>query len=309
MEGCSQGTPVPLPVQRLTVGGVWVAALSRAQICSMVVEDCKARRDTPGCRRPARLLSSVNGHALSLAARDPGFRAALEQADLVHADGQAVVFASRLVRGPGIPERSATTDLIHDLSPICSAEGLSFFLLGGTEDVNARVAEALARLYPGLRIAGRRDGCFSQEQETEVCEQIDASGADILWAGLGKPLEQMFCVRNRDRLGVTWAITCGGTFRFVIGDYRRAPQWMQAAGLEWLFRALSNPRKLFWRYLTTNPHAVFLLATKTRRAAPGGGAAADMTSGGAPDNTGGAPPASWYRDPQEEDAVPEDGRR
>ena len=230
----------------------------------MVVADCNDRRRGSVPLPRARLLFSANGHALSLAARDKGFRVALEQADVIHADGQEIVFASRGIRGGGIPERSATTDLIHDLAPICAAEGLSFFLLGGTEDVNARCAEALARRYPGLKIAGRRNGYFAREEERGVCEEIGASGADILWAGLGKPLEQLFCARNRDELRVAWAITCGGTFRFVVGDYRRAPQWMQSAGLEWLYRMGDSPRGLLWRYLTTNPHALFLLATRTR---------------------------------------------
>jgi exopolysaccharide biosynthesis WecB/TagA/CpsF family protein len=283
-----------LAIPHLMVGGVRVAALSRSDICSIVVRDCTDRRDAAGFRRPTRLLFSANGHALSLAARNSELREALDQADLVHADGQAIVFASRCIRGPGIPERSATTDLIHDLSRICPAEGLSFFLLGGTEDVNARCAEALVRRYPGLTIAGRRNGYFHKEQEQEVCGEINASGADILWVGLGKPLEQLFCVRHRDDLRVAWAITCGGTFKFVVGDYRRAPRWMQSAGLEWLFRALSSPRKLLWRYITTNPHALFLLATKTR---------------GIPAFTSGPTSGSWYRDPTQEDTHPKAGSR
>ena len=155
---------VPSPVPHLIVGGVRVAPLSRSDICSMVVADCNDRRRGSVPLRPARLLFSANGHTLSLAARDKGFRDALEQADVIHADGQAIVFASRGIRGGGIPERSATTDLIHDLAPICAAEGLSFFLLGGTEDVNARCAEALVRRYPGLKIAGRRNGYFRQRR-------------------------------------------------------------------------------------------------------------------------------------------------
>ena len=83
-----------------------------------------------------------------------------------------------------------------------------------------------------------------------------------MWVGLGKPKEQLFCLRNRSALHATWAITCGGCFSFVTGDYRRAPRWMQHAGIEWLFRAMTNP-KLLWRYATTNPHAALLLATKT----------------------------------------------
>jgi len=283
-----------LAIPHLVIGGVGVAPLSRSEICTRVVRDCAKRRSRADLQRPVRLLFSVNGHALSLAARNPDLRDALDRADLVHADGQAIVFASACLRGPGIPERSATTDLIHDLSRVCSTEGLSFFLLGGTEDLNARCAEALVRLYPGLSIAGRRNGYFPQELEQVVCEEINASGADILWVGLGKPLEQLFSVRNRDRLRVAWAITCGGTFGFVAGDYRRAPHWMQSAGLEWLFRAATGPRRLKWRYLTTNPHALFLLATRTH-------ASSDRTEGRAL--------APWYRGPTQGDIDLGDGKR
>lgn len=283
-----------MPIPHLIVGGVRVAPLSRAEITSLVVGHSKDHREETHPRSPVRLLFSANGHALSLAARNREFRDALGRADLVHADGQAIVFVSKIAQDPGIPERSATTDLLHDLSPVCAAEGLSFFLLGGTEDVNARCAEALTRLYPGLAIAGRRDGYFSPEQEQEVCAAINASAADILWVGLGKPAEQLFCVRNRDRLDAAWVVTCGGTFRFVTGDYKRAPLWMQRAGLEWLFRVLSSPRKLLWRYLTTNFHAALLLATRTHH----GPAAARRGAAGA-----------WYRDPQDSHADREDGNR
>ena len=142
---------------------------------------------SPVSSRTTRLLFSANGQVLSLAARNAEFREALQQADLVHADGQAIVFASRRIPGHGIPERSATTDLIHDLSRRAPGEGLSFFLLGGDEDLNARCARTLERLYPGLIIAGRRNGYFDRSQESEVCEEINASGADIVWVGLGKP--------------------------------------------------------------------------------------------------------------------------
>ncbi len=254
--------PWTLGVPHLSVGGVRVAPLSRSEICSVVADECRNQRTKPASSRTTRLLFSANGQVLSLASRDAQYREALEQADLVHADGQSIVFASRRIRGHGIPERSATTDLIHDLSRKALDEGLSFFLLGGDEDLNARCARTLEHLYPGLNIAGRRNGYFDRNEESEVCEAINLSGADILWVGLGKPKEQLFCTRNRSALHVCWAITCGGCFSFVTGDHRRAPHWMQSAGLEWLFRAMTSP-KLLWRYATTNPHAALLLATKT----------------------------------------------
>jgi exopolysaccharide biosynthesis WecB/TagA/CpsF family protein len=249
-------------IHHLVVGGVRVAPLSRSDICSIVADECRSQRRKPASSRTTRLLFSSNGQVLSLAARNAEFREALERADLVHADGQAIVFASRRISGHSIPERSATTDLIHDLCRRARGEDFSFFLLGGDEDLNARCARTLERLYPHLNIAGRRSGYFDRSQESEVCEEINASGADIVWVGLGKPEEQLFCLRNRSALRATWAITCGGCFSFVTGDYRRAPRWMQDAGLEWLFRAMTRP-KLLWRYATTNPHAMLLLATKT----------------------------------------------
>ncbi len=118
--------------------------------------------------------------------------------------------------------------------------------------------------YPDLKIAGHMDGYFPEAQEPEICEQINALGADVLWVGLGKPKEQEFCVRNRDRLKAGWLVTCGGCFNFITGKYSRAPQWMQDVGFEWLHRVVTNPKQLLWRYLTTNPHALFLIATNTR---------------------------------------------
>jgi exopolysaccharide biosynthesis WecB/TagA/CpsF family protein len=253
---------VLVDIPHLVVGGVRVAPLSRSEICAVVADECRSRRTKPASPRSSRLLFSSNGHVLSLAARNAEFREALEQADLVHADGQAIVFASKRIPGHSIPERSATTDLMHDLCRRARGEGYSFFLLGGDEDLNARCARMLERIYPDLNIAGRRNGYFDDSQESEVCEEINASGADIVWVGLGKPREQLFCLRNRSALRATWAITCGGCFSFVTGDYRRAPRWMQHTGLEWLFRATNSP-KLFWRYATTNPHAALLLAART----------------------------------------------
>jgi exopolysaccharide biosynthesis WecB/TagA/CpsF family protein len=110
---------------------------------------------------------------------------------------------------------------------------------------------------------GRRHGYFSQADEAEICEDINRLGADIVWVGLGIPLEQAFCVRNKHRLDVGWMVTAGGCFNYVTGHYRRAPLWMQKIGFEWLHRLWREPRRLLWRYAFTNPHALFLLLTRT----------------------------------------------
>jgi N-acetylglucosaminyldiphosphoundecaprenol N-acetyl-beta-D-mannosaminyltransferase len=245
---------------RVVVGGLRTACISRHQLGSLMVGDCLAAR---GGRRVAKLVFASNGHAVALAALNSAFRQQLAQADLIHADGEPIVFASRLLTGTPVPERSATTDFLFDAAQAAERHGLKFYLLGSTEEINARAAENLNKTYPGIKIVGRRNGYFPREAEAAICEDINASGADVVWVGLGVPLEYEFCLRNKLRLKVGWVVTCGGCFNFAAGDYVRAPKWMQDNGLEWLHRLWREPRRLFWRYLVTNPVAIAMLLLRT----------------------------------------------
>jgi len=245
---------------RVLVGGLETACVSRPQLGRLMVGDCLAARR--GGRRP-KLVFASNGHAVAMAASNRGFRRTFAAADLVHADGAPVVFASKLTASP-IPERSATTDFLDDAAAMAEAHGLKFFLLGATEEVNAGCAATLNASYPRLEIAGRRHGYFRRDQEAAICEEINGSGADVIWVGLGVPFEYEFCERNRDRLKAGWIVTCGGCFNFAAGSYRRAPGWMQRLGLEWLHRLWREPGRLFGRYALTNPVAAFLLLTRTK---------------------------------------------
>jgi len=245
---------------QVMVGGITTACLSRDELARMMLQDCVAARGDEQ-RRP-KLVFASNGHAIALAARDAEFRATLHQADIIHADGQAAVFASRLTATP-IPERSATTDFIYDACALAAQHGLRFFLLGATEEANAEAARKLREMYPGLQIVGRRHGYFSADQEEEICDEINLTQPDVIWVGLSVPLEYEFSVRNKARLRAGWLVTCGGCYNFVTGAYKRAPRWMQQSGLEWLFRLWLEPKRLFWRYAVTNPLAIFLLLTRT----------------------------------------------
>ncbi len=242
------------------IGGIKTACVTRAQLANLMVNDCfRARR----ARRAPKLVFASNGHAIALVATDAKFRARFQAADIVHADGQPVVLASRLFAHKAVPERSATTDFIHDAAKVAEAYGLKVFLLGATETVNAQCAEILRFTYPDLKIAGRRNGYFKRDDEAAICEEINRSGADIVFVGLGVPLEYDFCVRNKHRLRAGWVVTCGGCYNYVTGAYRRAPEWMQNCSLEWLYRLAREPKRLFWRYAVTNPLALFLMLTRT----------------------------------------------
>lgn len=250
-------------MRHVLVGGMPAAVASRRDLADALIEDCRARGLDPS-RRP-RLVFDINGQGLSLFWTDPAYRGAIEAADIVHADGAFIVWMAAALTDARIPERSATTDMIYDIAARCAEEGLSFYLLGGTEEVNARCAQVLVERYPGLRIAGRRNGFFGASEEASVLAEIARAKPDVLWVGLGKPKEQLFAALWRDRFEAGWVVTCGGCFNFVVGHYTRAPRWMQAVGLEWAHRMATGPSGIAWRYLTTNPHALWLALTRTRR--------------------------------------------
>ncbi len=209
-------------------------------------------------------LTSTNGEVTFMCAREPETRNMFMQADGIHADGMPHVFVSRLFSNTPLPERVATTDLFFDVAREAERRGASMFMLGATPQVNEKAANLVRRLFPSLKLVGARDGYFSVEEEEEVCAEIVEKAPDILWVSMGVPREQAFVARNRHRLKNVGLIkTSGGLFDFVSGERRRAPQWMQAVGLEWLWRASLEPRRLGSRYLRTNPYALYLLLTRS----------------------------------------------
>ena len=203
-------------------------------------------------------FTSANGEVIARAARDPALAALFEDADQILADGQPLVLASRWLCRHALPERVATTDLFHDVARHAEETGTTFYLFGATEEENARAAAAVRAAYPKLAIVGRTHGYLAGAELLAKLDEIDALAPDVLWLGLGVPREQEFVRAFGDRLRHVGVIkTSGGLFNHLSGKNPRAPAWMQKAGFEWLWRALVEPRRLFWRYLTTNPQAIY----------------------------------------------------
>lgn len=261
--------------ETVRIGGLPVARLTMAAMAEQMAADVARAR---AGALPPQLVFDINGQGLSMYADDADYRAAMDAADLIHADGQPLVLFSRWVLRRGLPERAATTDFYHTACQAAAERGLRFFLLGADGATIDKTAAETRRLYPDLDLVGWRSGYFGVEEEREIVADIVARGTDVLWIGMGKPREQMFALRNREALrGVGWLKTCGGLFDFVSGNNSRAPQALQAAGLEWAYRLALEPRRLFWRYARTNPHAVALMLRDAlaQRAMPRGPAAAD----------------------------------
>jgi N-acetylglucosaminyldiphosphoundecaprenol N-acetyl-beta-D-mannosaminyltransferase len=245
------------------IGGLPIEAANVEETAEAFIAYCQS---TFRHRAPRPLFStSVNGQVLSLSAQNPELANLLRQADSINADGQPIVLLSRLLCRRPLPARVATTDLYPAVAYLAARSGLTFYLLGASEEANrAAVARSLAA-HPGLRIIGRRNGYFSIEDEPSIVEEIAGLAPDVLWVALGAPMEHQFCVRNLNALrGVGIVKTSGGLFDFLALAKPRAPMWMQHAGLEWLFRLGVEPRRLFLRYLLTSPHALFVMARDMR---------------------------------------------
>lgn len=241
--------------RKVRFGHFDILCASRSELVELALYDCT------NSNQPAQLVFDANGHALSLARTDLHFASMVKAADIIHADGGFLVTLSKTLKLNEIPERSATTDMLHDFAEAFQDTPHSFFLLGADERVNSNCASILKKSYPNLDIAGRRNGFFSNTEEQALVDEINASGAAILWVGLGKPKEQEFCVKWRHELKARWIITCGGCYNYVTGDYPRAPRWMQTSNLEWIHRLGTRPKALLSRYLKTTPHALWIALT------------------------------------------------
>lgn len=253
-----------LAYPQVVVGGFNTISCSRMELANLLHDDCMEARKQSESWVP-KLVFSSNGQGVALAGRSPGFMKVMSEADIVHVDGMPVVFASKLTTDP-LPERIPTTDFFHDAAKVAEPNGLRFFMLGAREEQNAAAVAAIEKSYPNLNIVGRHHGYFDEDEDQAVCEKIRASEADVVWIALGKPRQEEWCLRNRNRLrGVGWLKTCGGLYAFLAGDVPRAPEWMQKFGLEWLFRLMDDPKRLAWRYMTTNPYALYRLIRYTHK--------------------------------------------
>ena len=200
--------------------------------------------------RPRQIVT-VNMDFIRLAHVDPVFREVVNGADLAVPDGMPLLWASRLLGEP-LNERVTGVDIVERGAALAAERGYSIFLLGAEEGVAAAAADRLVRRYPGLRIAGTYAppvGPFSEEEERRILRLVRAARPDMLFVAFGAPRQDVWIRRHQQALGVPVAVGVGGTFNFLAGRTKRAPRWMQRAGMEWCHRLVHEPRRLWRRYL------------------------------------------------------------
>lgn len=205
---------------------------------------------------------------------DPRLREIVRGCDIVSADGQPIVWASRLLGDP-LPERVAGIDLMERLLELAEEHGYRVYFLGARREVLTRAVERIQAQHPRLKIAGYRDGYFADAESAAVAAEIREAQLHMLFVAMSSPRKEYWLAEHGRELHVPFLMGVGGSLDVIAGAARRAPTWAQRAGLEWLFRVSQEPRRLWRRYLVTNIHFITMIAWEIVRP----GASASSTTG------------------------------
>ncbi len=232
----------------------------RAATIGEIVEICDGAIEGHGHLQ----IGVVNAAKLVHMQRHGLLRDSVLQSDIVLADGMAVVWASRILGQP-LPERIAGIDLLHALLGLADQKHFGVYFLGASQEILDEVLRRVSVEYPGLRIAGSRNGYFDDNDGASIAEEIRQSNADLLFVGITSPKKEIFLASFGAQLNVPVCHGVGGSFDVIAGKVKRAPQLWQKVGLEWLFRVIQEPRRLWKRYLITNTLFVWMVATEMVR--------------------------------------------
>jgi N-acetylglucosaminyldiphosphoundecaprenol N-acetyl-beta-D-mannosaminyltransferase len=242
-----------------------ISPLTFDQVCDRAAHWIEQRE--PG------FIVTPNVQHVCLCDRMPEFRAAYDHAFLSLADGVPIVWASRLFGAP-LPQKLSGSDMVPRLSAFASERGYSVFFLGGTPGTAEKAVEILLARHPSLKIAGMYCPPYGFEKDPAANDAtiaaVNAARPDICFVALGSPKQELWMLNNYTRLGVPICVGVGAAFDMLSGRIRRAPEWLQNAGLEWLWRLSQEPRRLWRRYLVEDLVFFKLLwreYTKRRRAA------------------------------------------
>jgi N-acetylglucosaminyldiphosphoundecaprenol N-acetyl-beta-D-mannosaminyltransferase len=233
-----------------TILGVQVDVIDKEGLHDAICQSIRAGRKD--------VYAYANIHALNLAQSHPTFRSFLNNAFIVYCDGEGVRLGARML-GIKLPPRVVLTYWAWDLCALCEQNGFSVFFLGAHTDVVASAATKARSRFPRLRIVGTHQGYFAKEgpASEEVLRLINAARPDILFVGFGMPLQEEWIAANLERLTIHTVLPSGSLFDYMSGIKSFAPAWMANHGLEWLYRLIQEPGRLWKRYLIGNP--VFFL--------------------------------------------------
>lgn len=250
------GGKLRAPTDTLNFFGLSVINTTMDDALDWIIQRAQGERCT--------VLQFVNPHCLNVAHSDRAYYAAMQAADRILPDGSGIKLGCR-IQGSALRGNLNGTDLFPLLCGRLEAAGLSAFLLGGAPGVAQATADNMRERFAGLKIAGIRDGFFSPDQLAALIQEINASGAAILLVAMGVPRQELWIEAQREHLQVGLAMGVGGCFDFYSGRIPRAPVWLRELGLEWIWRMLQEPGRMWRRYILGNPLFLWRVWRDARR--------------------------------------------
>ena len=232
--------------------GVRVHLINMGQVLD-IISDWIEQRDE------CHYIVATQMHGIMEARRDPGFKTILNSANLFVPDGFSLIWAARR-RGFKISNRVAGPDLFMEGCRLASERGYKVFFYGDTTETLKALSLQLKDWFPTLKIVGMHSPPFrtlTPEEEVQVVSIINESGPDIVWVGLGLPKQERWMFEHKDKLNAPVLVGVGAAFKFVSGRVRRAPPWVGNHGFEWLWRFISEPRRVWRRVMIDGPHFIF----------------------------------------------------
>ncbi|PGW34034.1 glycosyltransferase [Bacillus cereus] len=206
----------------------------------------------------------INAGKVVLMQDNERLREIVQGCNFINADGQSIVWAAKLLGRP-LPERVTGIDIMEELVKKSAEKGYRIFFFGAKEEVVTKTMEHYQTLYPSLQVAGYRNGYFKEDEEQEVVEQIRESKADVLFVAFSSPAKEYFLNKYGPNLNVPFCMGVGGSFDVIAGITERAPVWMQKSGLEWFYRFIQEPGRMWKRYLVGNSRFLALLYKEWRK--------------------------------------------
>ncbi len=244
-------TPTDHSTKPIDFLGIPLSGWTKEEFVEWVVDRAKGTRPST--------VYAVNASSVNIAFKNRAYWDALQRCEAVYCDGISVYWGCKLLKKP-IPEKLTTTDCLDPIAARCADEGLSMYILGNAPGVAQKAAQRMKEKYPGLLIKGARSGYFDQHEEKELLAEIKRLKPDVLWVGMGNPIQELWVDRCRHQLQVPIILTCGGMMEIIAGQLKRPPRWITDNGFEWAFRLCNQPLHTWKRYLLGNPVFVGRLA-------------------------------------------------
>jgi len=236
-------------MNKLNLIGCYVSNYNLNELLNAIHEEIKDQEKF----KPSVMLSA-NIHGFNQAHKYEWLKTLNNKAELVRNDSAGISFAGKILGTP-IKERMTWADFGWSLASFCEKEGLTLYFLGNKPGITEIAKEKLQVKYPDLKIVGTHHGYFEKEgpENEEVIKEINSLKPNILIVGFGMPLQEKWIIDNQEKLDVDIIMTGGNCFTFLAGEESRAPAWMHENGLEWLYRFIKEPKRMFSRYIIGNP--------------------------------------------------------